>query len=131
MGKMFNFFLFDYYYSKMKKRCWKYLYVLCVALVKVLRGTDFRIVKRDKEAVRGKCLNSEFLSGPYFPAFGLNTQVYQVNIRIQSKCRKIWTRKSPDSDIFRTVKKLKINQNVFKARQRYQLKHLRESRKIA
>ena len=34
------------------------------------------------------------MSGPYFPAFGLNTEIYGVNLRIQSKCRKIWTRKN-------------------------------------
>ena len=33
-------------------------------------------------------------SGPYFPAFGLNAEIYQVNLRIQSEYRKIWTRKT-------------------------------------
>ena len=32
-------------------------------------------------------------SGPYFAAFGLNTDIYSVNFRIQSECGKIWTRK--------------------------------------
>ena len=32
-------------------------------------------------------------SGPYFPAFGLNTEICGVNLRIQSNCRKIRTRK--------------------------------------
>ena len=32
--------------------------------------------------------------GPYFPAFALNTEIYGVNLRLQSKYRKIWTRKS-------------------------------------
>ena len=32
-------------------------------------------------------------SGPYFPAFGLNTERYTVSLRIQSKCGKIRTRK--------------------------------------
>ena len=31
---------------------------------------------------------------PYFPVFGLNTDIYSVNLRIQSKCGKIRTRKS-------------------------------------
>ena len=30
-------------------------------------------------------------SGPYFPAFGLNTERYGVSFRIQSKCEKIRT----------------------------------------
>ena len=33
-------------------------------------------------------------SGPYFPAFGLNTERYSVSLRIQSKCGKIRTRKN-------------------------------------
>ena len=32
-------------------------------------------------------------SGPYFPVFRLNTEIYSVNLRIQSECRKIRTRK--------------------------------------
>ena len=32
------------------------------------------------------------ISGPYFPVFRLNTEIYSVNLRIQSKYRKIWTR---------------------------------------
>ena len=38
------------------------------------------------------------ISGPYFPAFGLNTERYEVSLHIQSECRKtdqkwlrIWT----------------------------------------
>ena len=33
-------------------------------------------------------------SDPYFPVFGLNTEIYSVNLRIQSKYRKIRTRKN-------------------------------------
>ena len=32
------------------------------------------------------------ISGPYFPVFGLNTEIYSVNLRIQSEHRKIRTR---------------------------------------
>ena len=32
-------------------------------------------------------------SGPYFPVFGLNTEIYGVNLRIQSDYRKIRTKK--------------------------------------
>ena len=31
---------------------------------------------------------------PYFPAFRLNTEIYSVNLHIQSECRKIRTRKN-------------------------------------
>ena len=33
-------------------------------------------------------------SGPYFPAFRLNTERYEVSVRIQSECGKIRTRKN-------------------------------------
>ena len=33
-------------------------------------------------------------SGLYFPVFGLNTEIYSVNIRIQSEYRKIRSRKN-------------------------------------
>ena len=32
-------------------------------------------------------------SGPYFPVFGLSTEIYGVNLRIQSDSRKIGTKK--------------------------------------
>ena len=32
-------------------------------------------------------------SGPYFPVFRLKTEIYSVNLRIQSECRKIRIRK--------------------------------------
>ena len=34
------------------------------------------------------------LPGPYFPVFGINTDIYSVNLRIQSEYRKIWIRKN-------------------------------------
>ena len=42
-------------------------------------------------------------SGPYFPAFGLNTKRYSVSLRIQSKCGKMHTRKTPYLDTFHTA----------------------------
>ena len=35
-------------------------------------------------------------SGPYFPAFGLNTEIYSVTLRIQSKCGKIMDQKNSE-----------------------------------
>ena len=42
-------------------------------------------------------------SGPYFPVFGLNTEIYTVNLRIQSKYRKYGPEKTPYLDTFHTV----------------------------
>ena len=33
-------------------------------------------------------------SGPYFPVFGPNTEIYSANLRIQSEYRKVRTRKN-------------------------------------
>ena len=38
-------------------------------------------------------------SGPYFPAFRLNTEIYEVNLHIYSKCGKIRTRKTPNTEL--------------------------------
>ena len=40
-----------------------------------------------------KIVQTRSFPGPYFPAFGLNTKIYGVNLRFQSKYWKIWTRK--------------------------------------
>ena len=39
-------------------------------------------------------------SGPYFPVFGLGMEIYGVNLRIQSKCRKIQIRKNSIFGLF-------------------------------
>ena len=44
-------------------------------------------------ALLEKCPNTEF-SGPYFPGLGLNTEIYFVNLCIQSEYRKIRTWKN-------------------------------------
>ena len=43
------------------------------------------------------------ISGPYFPAFGLNTQRYFVSFRIQSECGKIRPRNNSYVDTFQAV----------------------------
>ena len=48
-------------------------------------------------------------SGRYFPAFGLNTQVYRVNICIQSECGKIRTRKTQNTDTFNAASETSEN----------------------
>ena len=42
-------------------------------------------------------------SGPYFPAFELNAEIYGASFRLQSKCRKIRTRITPNTDTFYAV----------------------------
>ena len=47
-----------------------------------------------------------FFSGPYFPVFGLNTEIYGVNLRVQSKYGKYGPEKTPDLDTFHAVTSL-------------------------
>ena len=42
-------------------------------------------------------------SGPYFPAFGLNTERCSVSLRIQSEYGKMRTRITPNTDTFHAV----------------------------
>ena len=47
------------------------------------------------QSQRMKNVRIQSFSGPYFPAFGLYTEIYSVNLRIQSESGKIRTRKTP------------------------------------
>ena len=51
-----------------------------------------------KHCVKSVCIRS--YSGPYFPAYGPNTERYGVSLRIHSECGKIWTRITPNTDTF-------------------------------
>ena len=51
------------------------------------------------QALHKKCLIRVF-SWLYFPAFELNTERYGISLRIQSKCGKIRTKKTPNMDTF-------------------------------
>ena len=51
-------------------------------------------------------------SGPYFSAFGLNTETYSVSLRIQSECRKVWTRITLNTGtVYAVLKSIKKNLN--------------------
>ena len=53
-------------------------------------------------SLREKC---PYSSGPYFSAFGVNTERYGVSLRIKSECGKIRTRKNPNTDNFHAVRR--------------------------
>ena len=50
-----------------------------------------------------KSVNIWSFSGPYFPTFGLNTQIYILNLLYRLECRKIQTRKTPKTDTYPAV----------------------------
>ena len=51
-------------------------------------------------------------SRPYLPAFGLDTARYGVSLRIQSECRKIRARITPNTDTFHAVSVMKLLREV-------------------
>ena len=77
-----------------------------------------------KVLYRNNCVKSVRIrscSRPHFPAFGPNTERYRVSLRIQSKCGKMRTRITPNTDTFCAVQ-------VKFCRQRFienSVKHLR------
>ena len=52
--------------------------------------------------MKSVCIRS--FSGPFFPAFRLNTWRYSVSLCIQSECRKMRTRKIPNTETFLAVR---------------------------
>ena len=60
----------------------------------VLFGTSFFLSTDWKVSVFGVCL------ALIFPAFGLNAEIYFVNLRIKSQCKKLRTSKIQNADFF-------------------------------
>ena len=60
---------------------------------------DTKQVLVSQQPLRENCPYSEFF-GPYFPAFGLNTEIYSVSVHIQSEWGKIRTRETPNTNAF-------------------------------
>ena len=50
-----------------------------------------------------KSVRIRSFSGPYFSVFGLNKERYSASLGIHSKCEKIPTRKTPNTDNFHAV----------------------------
>ena len=51
------------------------------------------VPEREFRITAWKVFKYEAFSSPYFPAFGLNTEIYSVNFRNKSEYKKIRTRK--------------------------------------
>ena len=50
-----------------------------------------------------KSVRIRSFSGPYFPTFTLNTEIYSLHLRILSEFGKIRTRKTPNAEILYAV----------------------------
>ena len=60
--------------------------------LKITYWKNFKSICNDRFSTAGKVSKCGVISGPYFPAFGLNMERYFVSLRVQSECRKIRTR---------------------------------------
>ena len=63
----------------------------------ILELKESLFIGRDKPAPSStawKASKYGVISGPYFPVLGMNVDIYSLNIRIQSECKKIRTRKN-------------------------------------
>ena len=67
-------------------------------------------------------------SGPYFPVFGLNTDMYSVNLRFQSEYRKYLPEKTPYLDTFHAVGFHNIVRDIALQCKEFGLKYLVELR---
>ena len=54
------------------------------------------------------CVRIRSFSCLFFPTFGLDTEIYRVNLRIRSECEKIRTRKTSNADFLSIVLEKKI-----------------------
>ena len=66
-----------------------FAFIILVKLIRIMNGIT-----------SWKVSISEVFFGPYFLAFGLNTERYSVSLRIPSKCEKIRTRETLNTDTF-------------------------------
>ena len=77
----------------------------CYVFLCILHRGVFRALSNIYDGTFTVCNVSKYgvFSSPYFPAFGLNTERYEVSLHFQSECGKIRTRKTPYLDIFHAV----------------------------
>ena len=78
-------------FKQMKTQVQNYGIKLCL---RVLFYSCLSKTKGYWESKRSKMSKYGVFSGLYFPVFGMNTETYGVNLRIQSEYRKIRTRKN-------------------------------------
>ena len=89
---------------------WRYQYFqLHVALTLYVIYVLRKIYNESMHCLKSVRIRS--YSGPYFPAFGLNTERYSVSLRTQSECGKIWTRITPNADTFYAVMRTRWTYN--------------------
>ena len=83
-----------------------FIIVICTARKNKLKAYAQAVTDDVEKTTDEHCVKSVRVwncSGPYFPAFGRNTERYSVSLRIQFECKKIRTRKTANMDNFHAV----------------------------
>ena len=79
-------------------------------------GDSKKFLKTVKNFFSKHCVKSVRMrsySGSHFHAFGLNTERYEVSLRIQSECGKIRTTITPNTDTFHAVENSNNFETIF------------------
>ena len=87
------------YFKKVKGLCPQLYYKKCTQC----RYFPIKLSSFSSEQQLRKKVHIRSFSGPYFPAFRLNTERYSVSFRIQFEYGKMQTRKTPNMDNFYAV----------------------------
>ena len=85
----------------------KSITTLLILKCQIIRTAEYNVMTDYEDYHYVKSIRIWSYSGPHFPAFGLNTDRYEVSLRIQFQCRKMRTRISPNTDTFYAVYILK------------------------
>ena len=98
-------------YAALYKRKWILIIKNCFKIVKGERLPKFCKISVSKNNTQitntgWKVSLIRSLSDTYFPAIRQNKERFRVPLRIQSRCRKIRTRETPNMDTFHAVKLL-------------------------
>ena len=93
----FHDFKLQRWYQIVQSVSYKQLDICCVMFLKMLHRSKGHFLHYLKSVpIRSFC-------GLYFPAFELDTEIYSLNLCIQYECRKIWARKTLNTDDFYAV----------------------------
>ena len=76
----------------------------------IMENKIIKSINQVKNMSKLRCVKSVRIRGYsglhfHFPAFGLNTEIYSVYLRIQSECGKMGARITPNADTFYAVLK--------------------------
>ena len=97
-------------------------------VINVFNAIDVKISKSDVQAFHHyvKSVHIRIYSGPPFPAFGLNMERHGVYLLIQSECRKMRTRITPNTYTFYAVHRFRNEYKKLFSIQKSEILHIKK-----